>query len=78
MLTFPHAMAVDAAGNAYLTGENDSPDFPGAASLPPQPNGAINTFIAKIAGSPPRGPAATLYAGIDSVGKRSQARHLGE
>jgi cysteine synthase len=47
-------IAVDAAGNAYITGNTSSLDFPGAASSPIQAhNGGVrDAFVAKIAEAP--------------------------
>jgi hypothetical protein len=44
------AIAVDAAGNAYVTGETDSADFPGvsAASLQPTIGGDYDGFVVKL------------------------------
>jgi uncharacterized protein (TIGR03437 family) len=44
---FAGGIAVDAAGNAYVTGETTSPDFP-LAGLPLQPTSG-NMYVAKIA-----------------------------
>jgi hypothetical protein len=48
---FGKGIAVDAAGNAYITGETTSPDFP-TTNLS-QPVGNIDAFVAKIADGPP-------------------------
>ncbi|HXI42229.1 MAG TPA: SBBP repeat-containing protein, partial [Bryobacteraceae bacterium] len=42
------AIAVDSAGNAYVTGDTGSKDFPRANALQPTLAGGIDTFIAKI------------------------------
>ena len=49
--SFPHAIAVDAANNAYLMGDG-APDFPGAAPPAPQADGGPGTFIANPLISP--------------------------
>ena len=58
----PQAMTVDAAGNAYIVGSTNSPDFPGAANgASPTPSGS---FIAKV---DPSG-AKLLYASYGMKG----------
>ena len=42
------AIAVDASGNAYLTGNTDSADFPTANPFQPGNAGTENAFVAKI------------------------------
>ncbi|MGA2610996.1 MAG: SBBP repeat-containing protein [Terriglobia bacterium] len=59
-LSYGHGVAVDSSGNAYVTGENDATDFPGAPPLQPNPEGLIEAFVAKTAGSPASGPGVTL------------------
>jgi hypothetical protein len=41
-------IAVDAAGNAYVTGTSASPNFPTANPLQATPGGAYNIFVAKL------------------------------
>jgi hypothetical protein len=41
-------IAVDAGGNAYVTGDTDSTDFPTASPLQPSNNGGSDAFIAKL------------------------------
>jgi hypothetical protein len=45
-----NAIAVDSAGNAYVTGVTDSVDFPGvgAGSIQPMPRGSVDVFVTKI------------------------------
>ena len=43
----PHGVAVDAAGNAYVTGETTSSDFPTAHPLNPALFAATDVFVAK-------------------------------
>jgi len=50
-------VAVDPAGNAYVVGTTQSPDFPTASPLQPGLRGAIDAFVAKI--SPVTAPART-------------------
>jgi Beta-propeller repeat len=48
---YPGSIAVDAAGNAYVTGETYSSDFPTSNPLQPSPGGSSDTtdvFVAKI------------------------------
>jgi uncharacterized protein (TIGR03437 family) len=42
------AIAVDAQGNAYITGTTDSPDFPGMSPLQANPGGQTDVFVAKL------------------------------
>ncbi len=44
-----NAVAVDASGYAYLAGTTLSPDFPMAVPFQPQPHGASEAFVAKLA-----------------------------
>jgi hypothetical protein len=44
----PFRIAVDGAGNAYVTGATDSPDFPTANAMQPALKGGANAFVAKI------------------------------
>jgi hypothetical protein len=65
-------IAVDAAGNAYVTGETSSPNFSGTASSPLQPtlHSQQDAFVAKIgsgngAGAPlPPSQVATTASGL--------------
>jgi hypothetical protein len=41
-------IAVDGAGNAYITGDTDSPDFPVAVGPDTSFNGSVEIFVAKI------------------------------
>jgi hypothetical protein len=41
-------IAVDGAGNAYLTGQTYSSDFPTANAFQPNPNGPSNAFVTKV------------------------------
>ena len=52
----PGLLRVDTAGNAYVTGETSSSNFPRRESLPEYPQGAINAFVTKLnaAGNRPR------------------------
>ena len=43
-----NGIAVDEAGNAYVTGETWSSDFPRANALRPVPGGIPNAFVAKL------------------------------
>ncbi len=45
---FARAIAVDAAGNAYVTGDTDSPTFPTANALQPALSGGIDAFVTKF------------------------------
>jgi len=53
------AVAVDGSGNAYVTGETESLNFPTANALQPTLGGVQNAFVAKIAGddTPPTSTA---------------------
>jgi Beta-propeller repeat len=42
------AIAVDAAGNVYVTGQTDSLNFPGVGALQGQNAGGVDVFIAKL------------------------------
>jgi hypothetical protein len=43
-----NGIAVDGAGNAYITGSTSSPDFPTVNPLQPGLNGSENAFMAKL------------------------------
>jgi hypothetical protein len=43
-----HVMVLDGAGNLYLTGHTESPDFPVASPLQPIFGGMMDGFIAKL------------------------------
>jgi hypothetical protein len=46
---YPAAVALDIAGDAFMTGSNNSPDFPVSAGVvQPQLAGAQNAFLAKL------------------------------
>jgi hypothetical protein len=55
----PSAIAVDGAGNAYLTGMTAAPNFPTRNALQPDFAGWSDAFVAKIA-DVPTAPAAAL------------------
>jgi hypothetical protein len=59
-----NGIAVDAVGNAYVTGVTDSPNFPTANALQPAFGGNMDAFVAKIAIDPLNllGPAPTVTA----------------
>jgi hypothetical protein len=54
-----YGIAVDGSGNAYVTGETESLNFPTANALQPTLGGVQNAFVAKIAGddTPPTSTA---------------------
>ncbi|HKP52603.1 MAG TPA: SBBP repeat-containing protein [Chloroflexia bacterium] len=43
-----YAIAADASGNAYITGDTDSTDFPIRNAVQPQLNGFYDVFVAKM------------------------------
>lgn len=45
---FAYGLAVDSAGNAYITGETASLNFPTASALQPTKAGGIDAFITKL------------------------------
>ena len=61
---YPAAIAADAAGNAYVTGFTQSPDFPlvnPLQSAPPRPNGFLTGFVFKV--RPDGGLVYSTYLG---------------
>src|SRR3990172_5536781 len=44
----PHSIAVDKFGNAYITGETTSADFPTKTALRPNSAGSIDAFVTKL------------------------------
>jgi hypothetical protein len=69
----PTAIAVDSAGNAYVTGETNSPTFPGIGpgSIQPSPGVAFpngfNAFVTKLDGSGTGIVYSTYLSGPGSV-----------
>jgi hypothetical protein len=59
-------IAVDTAGNAYVTGDTDSPNFPTASALQRNYAGGVDAFVAKVN---PSGTALTYstYLGGTSI-----------
>ena len=45
---FGFGIAVDASGNAYITGRTSSIDFPTTFAFQPTPSGSDNAFVAKV------------------------------
>ncbi|QQS48739.1 MAG: VCBS repeat-containing protein [Acidobacteriota bacterium] len=45
------AIAVNAAGNAFITGSTISPDFPAVGSLQGPPSGSYDAFVARLSSS---------------------------
>ncbi len=43
-----HVVVLDAAGNTYLTGHTESPDFPMASPLQPTLGGMMDAFVTKL------------------------------
>jgi uncharacterized repeat protein (TIGR01451 family) len=44
-----HGIAIDAAGNAYITGETESPDFPTTpGAVQSESNGSFDAFVTKV------------------------------
>lgn len=54
-------IAVDSSGNAYVTGETDSQDFPVVAALQPNSGGDRNAFVVKL--DPTGNPIYSTYLG---------------
>jgi hypothetical protein len=68
-------IAVDAAGNAYLTGSTSSPDFPTLNAVQPTLNGGSDAFVTKLN---PTGSALIFStylggSGIENLGEGSIA-----
>jgi Tol biopolymer transport system component len=61
-----NGIAVDGAGNAYLTGNTESTDFPTRRALQPDYGGSYDAFVAKIADTPTTPMAALPW--LASVG----------
>lgn len=55
-------IAVDTEGNAYVTGNTDSSDFPTANALQPARRGSNDIFVARISEPPPGGRFDTVIA----------------
>jgi hypothetical protein len=51
-LDYGFGIAVDSAGNAYVRGWTESPDFPTQNPLQPAYGGNLDAFVAKIASAP--------------------------
>jgi uncharacterized repeat protein (TIGR01451 family) len=62
---FARGIAVDAAGNAYLTGSTDSANFPVANAAQPVSGGLTDAFVAKL--TPGGAVAYSTYIGGDSL-----------
>jgi hypothetical protein len=53
-----YGIVADAAGDAFVTGRTNSPDFPTVHALQPAPGGGVDAFVAKLA----PGGAALAYS----------------
>jgi hypothetical protein len=65
-----YGIAVDAAGNACITGDTRSTDFPLQKPWQPKLGGAVDVFVAKLSGDGSRLLYSTYYGG--SGGERGQ------
>jgi Beta-propeller repeat len=61
-------IAVDSVGNAYVTGQTTSTDFPTANALQPTRNGGSDAFVAKINASGSALVYSTYLGGSDGEG----------
>lgn len=59
-------IAVDATGNAYVTGRTGSPDFPRANAMQPSINGFLDAFITKVNATGTALVYSTFLGGRDS------------
>ena len=69
-----HGIAVDAAGNAYVTGLTRSSDFPTANALQPTFAGSEDAFVTKICGATP--DPTSLDFGGQTVGITSDPQNV--
>lgn len=65
-----YGIAVDAVGNACITGDTRSSDFPLASPWQPQLGGAVDVFVAKLSANGARLLYSTYFGG--SGGERGQ------
>ena len=66
------ALAVDAAGNAYVTGSTSSTNFPTASPLQSTPGGGDDVFVTKLN---PTGTALVFSTYLGGSGRRRRQRH---
>jgi hypothetical protein len=72
------AVAVDVAGNAYVTGSTDSIDFPTVAPLQPVLGGGDDAFVAKLNAAGSAVVFATYLGGIGDDAGNGIAVHPGD
>ena len=60
------ALALDAQGNAYVSGTTNSSDFPTLQALQPTYGGAVDAFVAKVGSDEPALLYATYLGGTSS------------
>jgi archaellum component FlaF (FlaF/FlaG flagellin family) len=74
-----YAIAADSAGNAYLTGQTESPDFPTVNAFQPAIKGTADAFVTKInAGGSALVYSTFLGGGSGDLGSRIAVDAMGD